>query len=128
MRRYFGILLVLAAGFLGANAFAESAQPMPEFSTDIVMQSQGHDEVHGRTYVSNNKIRMETPGLITIIRKDLNVMWMLMPQVNMYMEKPFEFDEVTNTSRAMPGEIERLPMGKEMIDGQAADKFKVTYN
>ena len=126
-KRNFGILLVLAANLLCLDAFAEASQPMPEFSADVVTQSQGH-EIQSKTYISNDKVRSETMGQTMIIRKDLNVMWMVMPDQAMYMENPIDLNALARTSQTMPGEIERLPLGKEMVGDQATDKFKVTYD
>ena len=124
MKRYFGIVLVLVAAFLNSNVFAEQVS---EFSADMLMRSEGH-EMQSKTFISGDKIRSESMGQITIIRKDLNVMWMVMPQQNMYMENQIDLNTLARTSSMVSGEIERLPLGQETIDGQAADKFKVTYN
>ena len=127
MKRYFGVLFILTACFISVNAFTGALQQMPEFSADVVMQSQGQ-EIQSKTYISKDKIRTETRGQIMIIRKDLNVMWIVMSEQGMYMENPIDLNAMVRDSQTMPGEIERVPMGKENIDGQAADKFKITYD
>ena len=127
MKRYFGILYVLAICLAGSDVLAAGLQNAPEFSADVVMQTQGR-VMQSKMFISHEKIRTETMGQIMIIRKDLNVMWMVMPQGNMYMEQPIDPNALTRTSQTMPGETERVPMGKEVIDGKPADKFKITYN
>lgn len=103
------------------------AQVSPgDFSADIISSSpQG--TVNMKIYSTTGKSRMEMPGNITIIRQDLHVMWMVMPGQNMYMEQPIDPMMLTRTSRVMPGEIERVPMGSEVIDGKTTQKYKITY-
>ncbi len=127
MKHYLKVLFILASCFASANALAEISQQNLEFSADVVTQSQGH-EIQSRTYISKDKIRNETMGQIMIIRKDLNVMWIVMPDQGMYIENPIDLNAVARTSQTMPGETERVPMGKETIDGRVTDKFKITYD
>jgi len=103
------------------------AQAVPgDFSADIISSSpQG--TVNMKMYSTAGKSRMEMPGNIMIIRQDLHVMWMVMPAQNMYMEQPIDPAMLAKTSRVMPGEIERAPMGNELIDGKTTQKFKITY-
>ena len=103
------------------------AQTTPgDFSADIISSSpQG--TVNMKIYSTTGKSRMEMPGNIMIIRQDLQVMWMVMPGQNMYMEQPIDPTMLAKTSRVIPGEIERVPMGSELIEGKTTRKFKITY-
>src|SRR3989338_4532559 len=102
------------------------AQSMPgDFSADVISSSpQG--TIQMKIYSTPGKSRMEMPGNTMIIRQDLQVMWMVMPSEGVYMEQPIDPSMLAKTSRVMPGETERVPMGNELIDGKTTRKFKVT--
>lgn len=105
----------------GAGAFAA------EFSADMVNRAAGQT-MEGRISVKDNKVRMEIGGSVIINRGDLGVTWVLMPGQGLYMEQPLDRSEMARTSAEVEGETERVPMGKEAVNGIVADKFKVTYN
>ncbi|MFH0827461.1 MAG: DUF4412 domain-containing protein [Candidatus Omnitrophota bacterium] len=117
-------LFLMAAAFLchGRYGLAADAQP---FSSDMVSRSAGQIE-NAKIYVSGNKMRTEVAGNIMIMRLDKNVMWMVMPSEQMYMEMPLDMNNVPKTSRKVEGEVERVPLGKEAVDGIQTDKFQVT--
>ncbi|MFA4874090.1 MAG: DUF4412 domain-containing protein, partial [bacterium] len=79
-------------------------------------------------YVSNGKTRMEMPEGIIIGRLDKNLIWMLMPQMKMYMEHPFQPQNAAFSSDKMPGETAREQVGQEGVGGRKANKFKITYD
>jgi len=43
------------------------------------------------------------------------------------MEQPIDRSKMMKTSKEVEGELERVAMGPESMNGQAAQKFKVTY-
>lgn len=98
-----------------------------DFSADTVMNAGGQ-VMQGRIYVSGQKSRMETAVSVVIVRPDLNLIWMVMPEQKMYMEQPLDPERVPLTSREMPGETSRVIMGMESVDGVQAEKAQITYN
>jgi hypothetical protein len=102
------------------------AADLQQFSADMLSRGAGPSQTT-KICVSGKKSRMEVAGTTTIIRLDKNVMWILMSSENMYMEQPLDLKMVPKTSEKMEGEVERVPLGKEAVDGVQADKFKVTY-
>lgn len=121
----FSVALLLIAAVilcLGRYGLAADAQP---FSSEMVSRSAGQTE-NAKIYVSGNKMRTEVAGNVMIMRLDKNVMWIVMPSEQMYMEMPLDMNKVPKTSKETEGEVERVPLGKEMVDGIQADKFQVT--
>ena len=110
---------------LWAMACASTASAQ-EFSADIV-NHVGKEIMSGKIFVSKDKIRMEMPESIMIIRNDEKISWMVMPAEKMYMEQPINMARTPKVSKEFPGEIQRESLGTEPIDGKPAEKFKVTY-
>jgi len=98
-----------------------------DFSADVVTVSN-EGSASGKIFVSGNKVRMEMPGVITIARIDQKVVWILMPNEMMYMEQSLDPKKVAGATEKMEGEIERVAIGPETIDGRAATKYKVVYD
>ncbi len=97
-----------------------------EFSADMASRI-GKEVVNAKIYVAQDKIRMEMPESIMIIRMDKNMSWILMPSEKMYMEHPIDMASAPKVSKNFDGETERVPMGSEDVDGQPAEKFQVSY-
>jgi len=97
-----------------------------DFSADMV-STTGGVVVTGKTFVTKEKTRMETPQAITITRIDKNVVWILMPAQSMYMEEPLKPENVVATTDKMQGEIERKLVGKETINGEPTNKYRIVY-
>jgi len=102
------------------------AAGMPEFSADMIVKTKSNTML-SKIYFSNNKIRTETDKSIGIIRMDKNVMWTLMPAQKMYMESKFDPQKAPVTTEKVPGEVSRVKLGNEKINGVACTKYKVTY-
>ena len=97
-----------------------------DFSADMVTTSEGMT-TNTKVFVSADKSRMETPQSVTISRMDKKVVWILMPEQKMYMEQAFDPSKVMASSEKVEGEIERMPLGKDTVNGKITDKYKVTY-
>jgi hypothetical protein len=120
-------LRVMALATFATLVFGFRAQAAsPEFSADMVSRS-GSQTVNGKIYVGQDKIRTEMPEAIMIVRLDLNVTWMIMPAEKMYMEQPINRQALPKTTKEVGGEVERVSLGKEEVDGKPTEKFKVTY-
>ncbi len=111
-----GVGVLLAAGGAGAQ----------EFSADMVSRTK-KETTNAKIYVTQDKVRMEMPESIMIIRRDKNLSWMLMPADKMYMEHPVDMSSSPKVAKEFEEEIERVAMGTETVDGAPAEKFQVTY-
>ena len=121
-RKMWAVGAVVGVGVL----LTAGAAPAQEFSADMV--SRGEEQtVNARIYVAPQKVRMEMPESVMIIRRDKNLSWMLMPSEKMYMEHPVDMSSAPKVAKNFDNETERVAMGTEPVDGTPADKFKVTY-
>ena len=97
-----------------------------DFSADMV-SSAPQGSMRAKIYVSGEKSRFEMPGAVSINRMDKKVMWMLMSREKMYMEQPIDVHAAMSTQEKMDGEIERTTVGKEVVNGRNATKYRITY-
>jgi hypothetical protein len=116
---------VLLGWILCGAALAEGME-RADFSADMISKSQGR-EMEMKIYVTKDKTRMDMGQSMVITRMDKHVSWMVMPSQNMYMENPIDLDKVAKTEKTIPGEVERVSLGADAVDGQQAEKFKITY-
>lgn len=117
------VIVLLSAGFTGAVLAADQ----PEFSADMTMQA-GEQAMAGKIYATRDKMRYEMPMAVTITRLDRKVSYILMPEQQMYMEQPIDSTALAKAGAIGQGELERVPLGKERVDGRDTDKFLVTYS
>lgn len=108
------LLLVLASTVVSAQAF----------SADFVSRT-GNDVIKGKIYVSADKSRFEMDDAITVSRMDKQVVWVLIPSQKMYMEQKLTPQNVVPSSETVAGEVERVHLGTETIDGKEAAKYRV---
>lgn len=97
-----------------------------EFSADMISRADGQT-MKAKFYYSGNRMRTDMEGNIVITRLDRNVVIMVMPSERMYMEQPIDPKMLPKTTKDMDGEVERIALGKETVDGLEADKFRVVY-
>ena len=67
----------------------------------------------------------EGQKMATITRRDMNIAWQLMPQMNMYMEIPIEKAQVSDMSSG--NLLEKKKAGTDRISGQDTTKCKVRF-
>ena len=116
-------IFLIATCFIFLGVSQAKAQ---EFSADMVSRN-GNETFSAKVYVAGQKSRTETADSIIITRMDKNVSYMVMPAEQMYMEHPIDPRMAPKASKEFAGELERQSLGKEIVDGQSAEKFKVTY-
>lgn len=121
MKKLFGSALLLSA-MLGLAALPAHA----DFSADMISNASGQNTT-AHIAVKGRKMRMETAQMTMINRMDLGVSWILMPSEGMYMEHPMDRKAARSVSTDEAGGVTREPLGPEAVDGQPAQKFKVTY-
>ncbi len=93
-----------------------------------MVSRSGGQTIEARIVVKDQKTRLEMPQMILIQRGDLNVSWMIMVEQRMYSEQAFDPKVLAQTDKRVAGEMEREGLGKDPVNGQSADKFKVTYS
>lgn len=99
-----------------------------EFSADQITKA------NGKTHVSNifyrdDRWRLEHqdigPVNVTIVRKDKQVMWMLISRLKHYKEVPYDPAQAPQVQEMLVGEISRDPIGKETLDGHPTTLYEV---
>jgi len=118
------LVLIILAIFCHVGYTAEKA--FQEFSADMVSRS-GRQTVQAKFYVSGDKMRTEMPGNVVIMRLDKNLTWIIMLKQRIYMEQALKPKDLPKTSKELGGEIKRVSLGIETVDGKPAEKFKVIY-
>jgi len=99
-----------------------------EFSADQITKS------NGKTHVSNifyrdDRWRLEHqaigPVSVTIVRKDKQVMWMLLSRLKHYKEMPYNAEQDPKVQETLKGELSRSAIGTETLDGHPTTLFEV---
>ncbi|MCX5886586.1 MAG: DUF4412 domain-containing protein [Proteobacteria bacterium] len=114
------LLLIVLAGPVRAFAI--------EISADVV-KTGGSEQAHlSKTYIKGDKYRMEMPGQhqYTIFRQDKNVIWIVMPDSQSFMEMPYDPNQKPRVVGKFKGEMSRKLVGAESIDGHPTQKYEVT--
>ena len=104
-----------------------------EFSADMIQKSSmGNSE--GKVFVKGEKFRHEmTMGgqkQIMIFQKEKGIVWVLMPQLKMYMEMTAGGQQ--DMSPPTPEEMEKMGdkkyLGEEKVNGYKCKKYRYTSN
>ena len=111
-------------------------QPTVSYSADQATEvtpgpNGGPMRLLGKIYSANGNERRETVMLgsqsVLITRPDKGKTWVLMPQQKMYMEyTDNQMDTPTDTWRK--ADVTLVEVGKEMVAGMAATKYRVTFD
>ena len=113
------LLLIGCCAVLTATAIQAGESTARYSALETISTPRG--EMEARVFVMPGMKRMEMQGAIQILRLDKGVMWILMPQQRMYMERPIA---------AAPGGsadlkyLERKKLGKETVNGIPAMKYR----
>jgi outer membrane lipoprotein-sorting protein len=111
-----------------AQEKAVKAAMAQELSATIVSTSAGRTETM-KVYMKPDKYRtdVEKAGSSTIVRRDLNKVWMIMTPQKTYMEMPGVTDEqIKVADEKVKGEVSRKVVGSETIDSHPSTKYEVT--
>jgi outer membrane lipoprotein-sorting protein len=115
---------LLAAALMALPA---SAAPAAEFSAIIVTTLRGEAR-QGKIYLKGDKVRREFAqsggAAVVILQGDKNIMWMLEPQTQSYLEMPFDKEAFAKTlNQPQEGEGKKL-VGTETLNGYVTDKYE----
>lgn len=120
--------LLYAVAAIGFSIVAVAADaPKVEYSADSSMET-AQGAMKGRVYSAPGKERREMnqggQKMITILRQDKKVVWMLMPEQKMYMEMSTE-NKSHRPENISDYKIEQTVVGPETVNGVSATKSKV---
>ncbi len=110
-----------------ACAVMAAAPKAYQFSADMVTQTSGQT-VTGKMFVNTDKMRMEmsTMGssMVTIVRRDKNVSWVLMPANKMYMEVSLQQQNQKVNPFDAKADYKYTLVGADTVDGHPCKKYK----
>jgi hypothetical protein len=116
--------LVLLTAVLSWCSFCLAA----EFSADFSVKTKGEDEIVGKIFVKDKKIRQEVTEegelQIMIIRPDKSLTWMLTPQEKVYIEIPYDSESQTIEPWSAEREKGAKLLGEETLNGHPTKKFE----
>jgi hypothetical protein len=120
---------------LGASlALVVSVSTMPfvwalEFSADQITRIDGRVR-KANLYYRDEMWRLEHqdvgPVNVTIVRKDKQVMWLLLSRIRHFKTMPYDPDQEPWVRERLPGEIAREVIGTEERDGHPTTLYQVT--
>jgi hypothetical protein len=99
-----------------------------EFSADQIMKSNGKTHVSNIFYRDDRwRLEHQDPGPVnvTIVRKDKQVMWMLVSRLKHFKEVPYDAAQDPKVQEALAGEVSRDPIGAETLDGHPTTLYEV---
>lgn len=98
-----------------------------DLSADTIMIDDGEKQV-GKIFIKGDKYRIERQGEPTyvIIRHDLNVMWVVLPDDGVYVELTVDPKMTPRIRETSPNEISRKPLGPRMVDGHPSEGYEIT--
>lgn len=121
-------VIALVAGLFIAGLVSAQPQQAPSNVEYSAMSTSEFSEgaIKGRVYHKPNMERRETAAggmnAITILRFDKKLMWMVMPNEQMYMQMPLGKPRNDDPSSY---KMERTVVGPEVLNGMNTTKYKV---
>ena len=117
-----GLLAVVLVGGLAAPAGAL------EFSADQIIRANGKTRA-ANIYYRDDRWRLEHqdpgPVNVTIVRKDKQVMWLLISRLKHYKEIPYDATQAPHVQETLAGEVSRESVGTEILDGHPTTLYEV---
>jgi hypothetical protein len=114
-------LLLWSAGVAAASAL--------EFTADQITKVNGR--VHkANIYYRDDMWRLEhheiSPVNVTIVRRDKQVMWLLLSRMKHFKTIPYDPDQAPKVTEQLEGEVAREEIGTEVFDGHPTTLYQVT--
>ncbi|HKN86450.1 MAG TPA: hypothetical protein VJV04_06305 [Nitrospiraceae bacterium] len=100
-----------------------------EFSADQITNINGHSR-KANIYYRDDRWRLEhhdlNPVNVTIVRKDKQVMWLLLSRMRHFKTVPYDPDQAPKVHEKLDGEVKREEIGTETLDGHPTILYQVT--
>ena len=99
-----------------------------EFSGDQIIRANGKTHT-ANIFFRDDRWRLEHqeigPVNVTIVRKDKQVMWLLLSRLKHYKEIPYDAAQAPRVQEKLEGEISRDQIGTETLDGHPTTLYEV---
>lgn len=123
--RFFLGLSVAWAIWLGSPPPASAL----EFTADQYTRTNGHSR-KANIYYRDDMWRLEHhqmgPVNVTIVRKDKQVMWLLLSRMKHFKTMPYDPEQAPRVAERLEGEVAREEIGTETLDGHPTTLYQVT--
>lgn len=123
MLRLLTVISLAAWLHVGAMAWAL------EFSADQITKTNGHSR-KANIYYRDDRWRLEhhdlNPVNVTIVRKDKQVMWLLLSRMRHFKTVPYDPEQAPKVQEKLDGEVKREEIGTETLDGHPTTLYEVT--
>jgi hypothetical protein len=100
-----------------------------EFTADQITKIDGRSR-KANIYYRDDRWRLEHHDLgpvnVTIVRKDKQVMWLLLSRMKHFKTVPYDPEQAPKVTERMEGEIAREEIGTEVLDGHPTTLYQVT--
>ena len=100
-----------------------------EFSADQITKTNGHSR-KANIYYRDDRWRLEhhdlNPVNVTIVRKDKQVMWLLLSRMRHFKTVPYDPEQAPKVHEKLDGEVKREEIGTETLDGHPTTLYEVT--
>jgi len=114
---------------MAASWWCTAAYAVPQEYSAVMKTTASGNTTTSRIYVKKDMQRVETEGsegTVSIVRQDRGVMWVLMPDQEMYMQMPLTDEQKNPLTSGDKGEVSRVTVGEEEFDGHPCTKEQVT--
>ena len=109
------------------------AAPLPvwgaEFSAKMVLTQQGQG-MPGKIFIKDKKMRQEFQDdrghTVTIVRRDKNRIWVIMPSENTYVDMPLGLHLPGQFLQIPPEAMSKRQVGTEEMGGYQVERIEVT--
>jgi hypothetical protein len=109
-------------------AYPASGQAL-EFTADQITKADGRTQ-KAHIYYRDNMWRIEHhtmgPVNVTIVRKDKNLVWLLLSRIRHFKTVPYGQDHELQVFERLDGEVSREEIGKEVREGHPTILYEVT--
>jgi len=100
-----------------------------EFTADQITKINGRNRT-ANIYYRDEMWRLEHydpgPVNITIVRKDKQVMWLLLSRMKHFKTLPYDPEQAPKVAERLEGEITREEIGTETLDGHPTTLYQIT--
>jgi hypothetical protein len=100
-----------------------------EFTADQITRIDGHSH-RANLYYRDEMWRLEHQDLgpvnVTIVRKDKQLMWLLLSRMKHFKTVPYDPEQAPKVSERLDGEVAREEIGTEILEGHPTTLYQVT--
>lgn len=118
--------LVLAVSMSQAARADKLPEQTAEYSATRSIEAKGH-KMQQKIHASKGRERTETEiggmPMITILRPDKKLVWMVIPQLSMY--RAMSMDDSKGNPAAPPEGVEITALGKETVSGVETTQYRM---